>query len=207
MPTPAWNLSGHYWETCSCDFLCPCILTQMTAAPSKETCTFAMAFNVERGSYGSVPLEGVAFIILGRTPGAMGNGNWSVGVVVDEGASAEQRDAIGAIASGAAGGPMAALSGLVTSFLGMDAAPIAFNHSGVSWTVSAGTLVDMAAAGAMGIDPEATEPMHLTGTGHPANDSLALCRASRSHVAALGLTWDDASGHNSGAYTPFNWRV
>ena len=77
--------------------------------PSKGSCAFAMAFQIERGDYGPVSLDGLGFIVLGLTPEAMGKGNWSVGLLADERASAEQRDAITAIASGAAGGPMAAL--------------------------------------------------------------------------------------------------
>ena len=69
----------------------------------------------------------------------MGKGNWSVGVVVDERATAEQRDAIAGIASGAAGGPMAALSGLVGTILGVESAPIEFTRDGVSWSVTAST--------------------------------------------------------------------
>ena len=107
MTTPTWQVSGQYFETCSCDFVCPCILGQMAVEPTHGSCTFAMAFKVDHGGYGAVPLDGLGFIVLGRTPEAMGKGNWSVGVIADERASAAQRDAITAIASGAAGGPMA----------------------------------------------------------------------------------------------------
>ena len=31
-------------------------------------------------------------------------------------------------------------------------------------------------------------PMHVDGTGHPANDRLGLYRALKSHVHALGLS-------------------
>jgi hypothetical protein len=165
-----------------------------------------MAFQIDRGSYGAVSLEGLGFIILGLTPGAMGKGNWSVGVIADERASAEQRDAITAIASGSGGGPMAALSGLVGKFLGVASAPIHFERSGAKWSVKASTLVDMAAEGVMGLDPNAAEPIHLDRTGHPAADRFALARALSSHVSALGLTWDDASGRNNGQYAPFSWR-
>ena len=206
MATPSWQVSGQYYETCSCDFVCPCILGQMAVRPTKGSCTFAMAMQVERGNFGNVPLEGLGFIVLGLTPEEMGKGNWSVGLVIDERASAEQRDAITAIASGAAGGPMAALSGLIGKFLGAESAPIHFNKSGVKWTVKASNLVDMAAEGAMGIDPNATEPMFLDNTGHPVSNRLAVAHASKSHVHALGLTWDDASGRNNGHYAPFAWR-
>src|ERR1700741_707755 len=161
MTTPAWNISGQYVETCSCDFVCPCILGQMAVRPSKGSCTFAMAMQVERGSYGNVPLDGIAFVVLGYTPEEMGKVNWSVGPVIDELANAEQREAVTAIASGAAGGPMAPLSGLIGTFLGTESAPIRIDRNGKKFTVSAGTLVDMAGEGAMGIDPNATEPMFL----------------------------------------------
>lgn len=206
MAAPSWQLSGQYYETCSCDFVCPCVPGQMAVSPSKGSCTFAMAFQIERGTYGTVSLDGLGFIVLGFTPEAMGSGNWSVGVIADERASSEQRDAITGIASGAAGGPISALSGLVGKFLGVESAPIRFERNGVQWSVKAGGLLDMAAAGAMGINPNATEPLHLDNTGHPAADRFALARASKSHVHALGLAWDDVSGKNNGQYAPFAWR-
>ena len=206
MATPAWQLTGQYYETCSCDFVCPCILGQMAVRPTKGTCTFAMGMEISDGAYGSVPLGGLGFIVLGLTPEAMGKGNWSVGLVIDERATAEQREAITAIASGAAGGPMAALTGFLGTFLGVETAPIRFERSGVTWSVKASSLVDMAAEGAMGINPNATEPLYLDNTGHPASDRLALARAKTSHVHALGLSWDDTSGKNNGHYAPFSWQ-
>jgi hypothetical protein len=206
MPTPTWKVSGQYYETCSCDFVCPCLPGQMAVSPSKGSCTFAMAFKIDQGSYGGTALDGLGFIILGFTPGAMGQGNWSVGVIADEAASVEQREAITAIASGSAGGPMSALSGLVGKFLGVESASIRFDRNGIKWSVKASDLVDMAAEGARGINPNAIEPLYLDNTGHPAADRFALARASKSHVNALGLTWDDVSGANNGQYAPFSWR-
>ena len=206
MATPAWKVSGQYYETCSCDFVCPCVPGQLAVSPTKGSCTFVMAFQVDRGSYGSVSLDGLGFIVLGLTPEAMGKGNWSVGLIADERASVEQRDAITAIASGAAGGPMSALSGLIGKFLGVELAPIRFDRDGAKWSVQASKLVDMAAEGAMGINPAATEPLHLENTGHPASDRFALAHASRSHVHALGLAWDDVTGKNNGQYAPFSWQ-
>lgn len=206
MATPSWQANGQYYETCSCDFVCPCIPGQMAVDPTKGSCTFAMAFRIERGNFGAVSLDGLGFIILGLTPEAMGKGNWSVGVIADARASAEQRDAITSIASGSAGGPMAALSPLVGEFLGVESAPIEFDRKGTKWSVTAARLVDMAAEGAMGVDPNATEPLHLDNTGHPAANRFALARALKSHVDALGLRWSDTSGKNNGQYAPFSWR-
>jgi len=76
----------------------------------------------------------------------------------------------------------------------------------MKWSVKAASLLDMAAEGAMGINPNATEPLYLDNTGHPAANRFALAHAVKSHVRALGLAWDDASGKNNGQYAPFSWR-
>jgi hypothetical protein len=165
-----------------------------------------MAFQIERGNYDAVSLDGLGFIVLGFTPEAMGKGNWSVGLVIDERASVEQREAIIMIASGAAGGPMAALSGLIGKFLGVESSPIQFERNGAKWSVTAPGLVDMAAEGAMGINPNSTEPLYLDHTGHPAADRFALAHPSRSHFHALGLEFHQVSGMNNGQYAPFTWR-
>ena len=206
MATPTWNISGQYFETCSCDFICPCITGQLAVRPTKGFCIVAMTLQIQRGSFGSVPLNDLTFIVLAYTPEEMGKGNWSVGLVIDERATAEQRDAITAIASGAAGGPMAPLSGLIGKFLGAESAAIQFDRSGLKFAVKAGNLVDMAAEGQMGVDPNSTEPVYLDNTGHPVSTRLALAHASKSHVHALGLDWDDGTGKNNGHFAPFNWR-
>jgi hypothetical protein len=178
----------------------------MQVSPTKGWCTFAMAFRIERGKFGDVGLDGLGFIVLGHTPEAMGKGNWSVGLLTDERASDAQRDAIVGIASGQAGGPMAALSGLVGTFLGAQPAKITIEQSGPKWRVTAPGFLEMSAEAAMGMNPAATEPLYLDNTGHPAADRFALAHAALSRVNALGLSWEDTSGRNNGQYAPFSWR-
>jgi len=205
MATPSWHVRGQYYETCNCDFVCPCVPWQLSIQPTKGACIFAMAFQIEEGRYGRVGLDGLGFIIGGGTPAEMGKGNWSVGVVVDERATGEQKDAIAGIASGAAGGPMAALSGLVGTLLGIESSAIEFTRSGPSWSVKAAPRVQMSAAGAVGLNPAAA-PMQLTHTGHPAADTFSLARATDSHVSVFGVSWNDTSGRNNGQYAPFSWQ-
>jgi hypothetical protein len=206
MAAPAWKISGQYYETCSCDYVCPCIPGQLAVKPTKGSCTFAMAFQIEHGNYGNVSLDGLGFIILGLTPEEMGKGNWSVGVIADNRAASDQREALAAIASGSAGGPIAGLSGLVGKFLGVESAPIRFERNGLKWSVQAAKFLDMAAEGAKGLNAASVEPLWLENTGHPAADRFALAHASSSHVHALGLSWDDATGKNNGQYAPFSWK-
>lgn len=205
MAEAKWAVKGQYYENCSCDFVCPCLPTQLMGKPTKGTCTFAMAFHIDQGHFGEVQLDDLGFLVLGWTPEEMGKGNWSVGVIVDERANAQQRDAIAGIASGSAGGPMAALGGLVGKFLGVESTPITFSDDGVSWSAKAGDMARIGGTAAKGLNPDA-QPLQLANTGHPAADSFFLARASDSRVAALGLRWSDASGLNNGQYSPFAWQ-
>ena len=205
MATPKWQIDGQYYENCSCDYVCPCVPGQLQVRPTKGSCTFAMGFQIERGRFGEVPLDGLGFVVVALTPEEMAKGNWSVGLVVDERATEAQREAIAGIASGSAGGPMAALGGLIGKFLGAEHAPIVFRRDGVSWSVQAGNKVRIEGKGATGIDP-ARPPMQLSNTGHPAADTITLANASNSRVDLLGLAWEDASRRNNAQYAPFSWR-
>jgi hypothetical protein len=53
---------------------------------------------------------------------------------------------------------------------------------------------------------DASQPMYIDNTLHPANARLALAHATRSHLHIFGLDWDDTSGQNNGHFAPFNWR-
>lgn len=135
----------------------------------------------------------------------MGQGNGSVGSIVDERASAEQRNAISTIVSGQAGGPMAALGPIFTTFDGVETRPIQFTKDGLRQSVSAAERVDEAIEGVESL-VQAGEPLYLDNTMHPANPRLALAKASRAHVHAFGRNWDDDSGRNNGHYAPFTWQ-
>jgi hypothetical protein len=164
-----------------------------------------MAFQIERGRFGDVALDGLGFVVVGVTPEEMAKGNWSVGVLVDEHASAEQRDAITGIASGAAGGPMAGVSGLVGKFLGVESAPIVFRDDGVRWSVNAANSIGITGRPVPGLNPDAP-PLQLANTGHPATDTFTLARTSDSRVSVFGVSWTDGSGRNNAQYAPFDWR-
>jgi hypothetical protein len=177
----------------------------MMAKPTKDSCTFAMGFQIEQGKYGDLSLDGLGFILVGFTPEEMSKGNWSAGVIVDQRANPEQRNALVAVVSGAAGGPMAALSGLITNFAGVESAAIAFDRDGTKWSVKASPFVSMSAEPAMGIDPGRAEPLQLANTGHPAASTFTLAHAVQSQVNVFGLAWKDMTGKNNGQFAPFTW--
>ena len=203
MASPEWKISGDYFEACSCDSVCPCPTSGLAARPTQGYCDAGLVFHVERGSHGSTKLDGLSFAVLLHTPGAMIAGNWTVGVIVDERATTEQREALGAIGSGQGGGPMAALGPLVGRFAGIEAKPIRIEGSGMRRSVSIPGALDLAIEGIAGA--KQTEPIYFDNVGHPAATRLALAKASRSHMHAFGIDWDDTSGKNNRHFAPFSW--
>jgi hypothetical protein len=203
MASPEWKISGDYFEACSCDSVCPCPTSGLAARPTQGYCDAGLVFHVERGSHGSTKLDGLSFAVLLHTPGAMIAGNWTVGVIVDERATTEQREALAAIGSGQGGGPMAALGPLVGRFAGIEAKPIRIEGSGMRRSVSIPGALDLAIEGIAGANQN--EPIYFDNVGHPAATRLALAKASRSHMHAFGIDWDDISGKNNGHFAPFSW--
>ena len=70
--------------------------------------------------YEGVSMDGVTFVILVDSPPLMADGNWKVGVVVDQNTSDEQMNALGTLMSGEIGGPPAMLKDLIGEMLGME---------------------------------------------------------------------------------------
>jgi hypothetical protein len=203
MASPTWKISGDYFEACSCDSVCPCPTSGLAARPTQGYCDAGLVFHVERGVYGATTLDGLSFAVLLHTPGAMIAGNWTVGVIVDEKATTEQRDALTAIASGQAGGPMAAVGPLVGTFAGVEAKPIRIERNGLRRSASIPGALDIAIEGIAGANQ--SEPVYFDNVAHPAASRLALAKASRGHMHAFGINWDDTTGKNNGHFAPFAW--
>ena len=201
-----WRIRGEYMETCNCSFLCPCIGSNLAARPTEGDCKAALALRIDDGEKDGVQLGGLAFIVLMRAPGPMGEGNIKVGLIVDEKADDAQTAAIGEIASGSAGGPMAALGPLVGEFAGVEKRPISFEIDGLNRTVKAGELIDQSLAGVPSV-PRPGEPIYLDNTLHPVSPKLALATATNSRFHAFGIDWEDASGTRNGHFAPFAWQA
>lgn len=202
----AWTLSGQYMETCNCTLLCPCITSNLTAMPTEGDCKAAVALHVDRGIKDGVTLDGLNFIIMLHAPGPMASGNIAVGLVIDERASTAQVDAITAIATGSAGGPMAALAPLVGRFAGVERRPITFEVDGLRRVVQAGELIDQACEGL----PSAVAPgeaLAIDQVLHPVASRLSLARAVRSVFKLFGLHWNDSSGTRNAHFAPFAWAA
>jgi len=122
---------------------------------------------------------------------------------VDDRATVEQREALVAIGSGQGGGPMAAVGPLVSRFAGVEVKAIRIERDGMRRSVSIPGMLDIAIEGIPGAS--AGEPIYFDNVAHPAASRLALAKASRGHMHAFGIDWDDTTGKINGHFAPFSW--
>jgi hypothetical protein len=198
----AWNLEGMFYENCSCDAICPCTWSNLAHRATRDYCRFALAFQVESGDIEGVDVSGRSFVLIGDTPADMAQGNWRLGVFVDDGASSEQVGKLGQVISGALGGPPAALGPLLGEFLGIQQAPISIEGDGDGHHVKVGDAVDYFGAP---VTIEGGDPVTLTNiVAHPAGPTLGIAPVSQSKVSAFGVeyTGSDLSGFSN----PFRWH-
>ena len=199
----AWHLEGTYFENCNCDMVCPCTTSGLTMAADQDRCRVVLAFHVAIGEVDGVDVSDKTVVLVVDTPPVMADGNWRVGVIMDAAASPEQAEKLGAVFGGQAGGPMALLSPLITEMLGMESAPIDYVDDGRRHSIKIGDLVDIEIEDFVSPMNPGGEVERLTGIFHPANSTLTIAKANRSHVEAFGLSF--ANEGKNGHSAPFSW--
>ena len=85
----SWNLKGSYVETCSCELMCPCNLSFDHGA-TYDFCRVTLVFNIREGEVEGTDIGGLKVAAIADTPKVMTDGNWRLGVFIDEQATDEQ---------------------------------------------------------------------------------------------------------------------
>ena len=100
----SWKLKGSYVETCSCDLICPCNATFDHGA-TYDFCRVVLVFNIREGEIEGTDIGGLKVAAIADTPKVMTDGNWRLGMFVDEHATDEQADKLTQVFGGQLGGP------------------------------------------------------------------------------------------------------
>ena len=96
----SWRMRGDVMEACSCATTCPC---NFGSDPTPLPCEVVIGWRIQEGNYGNTRLNGLSVVLYGRIPGNVFQGNWTVGVYLDQRASQQQAEALGDIFAGHAG--------------------------------------------------------------------------------------------------------
>lgn len=198
----SWKLQGSYFESCSCDVVCPCTASFSLPA-TKDYCRVVLVFHVEQGEVDGVDVGDLSVAAVADTPKVMSEGNWKLGVFIDAAASDEQAQKLGEVFSGSLGGPMAALGPLVSENLGVQRAPIEFRDDGLRHSVKIGDAVELEIEDVVPFGAHDAQPVKLVGVFHPAGRELTVARATSSKVDAFGIQYEGNSAFSTG----FAWAA
>jgi len=198
-----WNLNGSYFETCSCDLVCPCTAS-LSLGATYDRCNAVLVFHIKSGEVDGTNVGGLTVAAIADTPKVMSDGNWRLGVVIDEAASDEQAEKLGAVFSGELGGPMESLGPMVGENLGVERAPIEVNEDGRTHSIRIGDQVDFEIEDVVPFGVETGQPAKVTGIFHPAGSELTISRATRSKINGFGIQYEAKSGFSA---SEFAWAA
>jgi len=201
MSSPSWQVSGTYFEACNCTSMCPCVVL---GSPTEGGCTVLIAWHVDAGRYDGVDLDDCNVAFLGASPGHMLKTQWKVALYLDDRATPEQQQALGAIFSGQAGGPLGALAPLVGEVMGVKSVPIEFVAEGTKRRLRVSNLLamDVAAIEGQGGKPVTIENVPFTPVpGFPA----VVAKASGLSIHDHGFDLDISD--RNGFYSPFAYQA
>ena len=197
----SWRLEGTYFESCSCDEICPCTWSAFTAKATLDRCRALLAYHVDSGEIDGVDVSDLSFALFLDTPQVMSEGNWRVGVYLDDAASDSQTERLGAVLSGQLGGPPAMHGPLIGEMLGVEKTSITYNEDGRAHHVRIGDAIDVGVADFVAL--EGQDPVRLTNVFHPSNTTLTVAPASAARLSTFGLDWGREG--QSGFSAPFSW--
>lgn len=92
-----WRIQGREFANCNCAYGCPC---QFNALPTYGSCEAVNGFQIDKGKFGDIALDGLRAVAIYKWPGPVHMGNGTMQLVIDERADGNQRDALIRIMSG-----------------------------------------------------------------------------------------------------------
>jgi hypothetical protein len=158
MAASNWRPEGEWMKNCNCAFGCPC---DFNAMPTHGSCKGMVGMRIAKGNFEGIKLDGLMFAATVDFPGALHEGDGKMQPIVDERATAEQRQALFNIMSGkhsAEGTLFHIFSQIVTTIHDPIFAPFEFSFD------KNGRIARLVAKGVLETD---VEPIKNPVTGSP----------------------------------------
>jgi len=198
-----WNLRGSYAETCSCELMCPCNLS-LDHGATYDFCRVTLAFNIREGEVEGVDIGGRRVVAIADTPKVMTEGNWRLGLFVDDQATDEQFEKLVRVFGGQLGGPMAGLAPLVGEMAGVERAAIEFSDDGLLHRVRVGDVLEFEIQDVVPFGKEDGRPVRFDGMFHPVASNLTMAEARSSRINAFGIQYEGRTGLST---AEFSWAA
>ena len=199
----SWHLKGSYAETCSCELMCPCNLSFDHGA-TYDYCRAALAFNIKDGEIDGTDVSGLKTAFVIDTPKVMTEGNWRLGLFIDDRADDEQMEKLTAVYGGQKGGPMEMAAAMIGELLGVERAPFEVVEDGLTHSVKIGDAIDFEIEDIVPFGVETGQPVRLVGVFHPAASEFNAAEAKRSKINAFGIEYEGKTGISA---SEFAWAA
>ena len=199
----SWSLKGSYFETCSCDLMCPCNMSFDHGA-TYDYCRVTLVFNIKQGEIEGTDVSGLKVAVIADCPKVMTEGNWRLGMFVDERASDDQMEMLTGVFGGQRGGPMETVVPLVGEMLGVERAPFEVVEDGLRHSVKIGDGIDFEIEDIVPFGVETGQPVRLVGVFHPAASEFNAAEAKRSRISAFGIEYEGKTGIST---SEFAWAA
>jgi hypothetical protein len=183
--------------------MCPCNLSFDHGA-TYDYCRATLIFSVREGHVEETDIAGRTVAIIADSPKVMTDGNWRVGMFVDDAASEDQFDKLVKVFSGQLGGPMAALAPLIGEFLGAERAAISVSDDGLEHNVRVGDAIEFTVRDIVPFGVETGQPVRFDGMFHPVGSNLTMAEATRSRINAFGIEYQGKTGLST---ANFSWAA
>jgi hypothetical protein len=163
-----------------------------------------LVFSIKSGDVDGTDVSGLNVAAIAETPKVMTDGNWKLGVFVDDRASDEQMEKLVAVFGGQLGGPMEALGPLVGEMLGVERAPIEVVDDGLRHSVRIGDGIDFEIEDIVPFGVETGRAVRFDGMFHPVGSNLTIAEATRSKIDAFGISYEGKTGLST---AEFSWAA
>jgi hypothetical protein len=169
-----------------------------------DFCRVTLVFDIHEGEVEGTDIAGLKVAVIADTPKVMTDGNWRLGVFIDEQASDEQTEKLVQVFGGQLGGPMAGLAPLVGEMLGVERAPIEVQHDGLRHSVRVGDAIDFEIEDIVPFGIETGRPVRFDGMFHPVAPDLTMAEAKRTRINAFGIEYEGKTGVSK---SEFSWAA
>jgi hypothetical protein len=181
--------------------MCPCNLSFDHGA-TYDFCRVTLVFSIREGVVDGTDIAGCKVALIADTPKVMTDGDWRLGVFVDDGASDAQFDRLVQVFSGQLGGPMAGLAPLIGEMLGVERATIDVEDDGLRHSVRVGDGIDFEIEDIVPFGVDSGQPVKFSGMFHPVAPDLTMAEARRSRISAFGIEYEGRTGLST---SDFSW--
>jgi hypothetical protein len=169
-----------------------------------DYCRVTLVFNIKQGEIEGTDVAGLSAAAIADTPKLMTEGNWRLGLFVDERADDDQMEKLTAVFGGQKGGPMEMAASMVGEVVGVERAPFEVVEDGLSHSVKIGDAIDFEIEDIVPFGAETGQPVRLVGMVHPAGSEFNAAEAKRSKINAFGIEYEGKTGISS---SEFAWAA